>query len=346
MEGVTREICSRASGTVLYRTDGDELLFLLLENALHGTWGFPKGRLEQGEDIEEGARRECLEETGLKIGAFHPGFLKRIEYVYLDPVTGVSIRKKVHYFLSRLESGTVHRSPEHRSSIWETRLKARDRLQFDNLREILDCAYSVTAAGSGLDLGDTAIAKDLLNACSKPDEMWRRHCFKVAEVARKIAVEMCRTCPELPVDPVTVEAGALLHDIGRCRDQGALHPRRGMELLMEKGLGHLAKPCISHWLKGRKRSELEGDPCFTTSRLESLFRHFDLDTMTLSEKIISVADSLVQHDRLVRLEERYREARERYGASKWMADNERITAVFIKDIEDHLEGSLYALLQI
>ena len=30
MEGVTREMCSRASGTVLYRTDGDELLFLLV----------------------------------------------------------------------------------------------------------------------------------------------------------------------------------------------------------------------------------------------------------------------------------------------------------------------------
>ena len=62
-EGVTNETCSRASGTVLYRTDGDELLFLLLENAIHGAWGFPKGHLEQGEDLEEGARRECLEET-------------------------------------------------------------------------------------------------------------------------------------------------------------------------------------------------------------------------------------------------------------------------------------------
>ena len=86
------------------------------------------------------------------------------------------------------------------------------------------------------------------------------------------------------------------------------------------------------------------DPYFTPKRLDALFGAFDLDTMTLSEKIISVADSLVRHDQLVPLDERYRDARERYGASRWIGDNERLTRLFIQEIEAHLGSPLYDLL--
>lgn len=38
-----------------------------------GTWSAPGGRLEYGESVEDCARRELLEETGLELGAVTPG---------------------------------------------------------------------------------------------------------------------------------------------------------------------------------------------------------------------------------------------------------------------------------
>ncbi|HSB74589.1 MAG TPA: NUDIX hydrolase [Terriglobales bacterium] len=39
----------------------------------HGSWSFPGGHLEFGESVEDCARREVLEETGVKIGTTRPG---------------------------------------------------------------------------------------------------------------------------------------------------------------------------------------------------------------------------------------------------------------------------------
>ncbi len=47
----------REAGTVLLQLRGDD-----------ATWGLPGGRLEPGESLEQAARRELLEETGLTAG--------------------------------------------------------------------------------------------------------------------------------------------------------------------------------------------------------------------------------------------------------------------------------------
>lgn len=47
----------RATGAVLLQLRGDD-----------ATWGLPGGRLEPGESLEQAARRELLEETGLAAG--------------------------------------------------------------------------------------------------------------------------------------------------------------------------------------------------------------------------------------------------------------------------------------
>jgi putative nucleotidyltransferase with HDIG domain len=339
-------MCIKAAGIILYRATSADPVFLVLENAKHGTWGFPKGHLDGNESLEEGAIRECREETGRSVSALDPGFLKRTEHLTQPKGVGPFRWKHTHYFLAPAEDGEVRLSPEHARFVWESRLEARERLQYDSLRELLDCAFSSVAKRLSLPHGDVENARRLLDACSQPEDLWRRHCLKVSEVSRRMAEGLVAARPELPVDPDFVEAAGLLHDIGRSRGHGMDHPRVGMEILMREGLGHLAKPCLSHWLKGRKREDLEKEPWFTPERLNRLYARFDLDYISLSEKIVSTADSLVQQDRPVRLEARYEEARKRYGDSKWMRDNESITAGFIREFEQYLGTSLYSLLSI
>jgi ADP-ribose pyrophosphatase YjhB (NUDIX family) len=56
---------------------------LLIHRSDNGCWALPAGCLELGESIEEGARREVFEETGLVLG--------KIEFV------GVYSGKEMHY---------------------------------------------------------------------------------------------------------------------------------------------------------------------------------------------------------------------------------------------------------
>ncbi|MEZ4359943.1 MAG: NUDIX domain-containing protein [Kofleriaceae bacterium] len=58
-----------SSGTVLYRVYPDRVDVLLVHPAgnfnRRAPWGIPKGQPNPGEDMEEAARRETMEETGV-----------------------------------------------------------------------------------------------------------------------------------------------------------------------------------------------------------------------------------------------------------------------------------------
>lgn len=64
---------------VTYRkTKDSQIEYLLLKRKLHWTgWEFPKGGVDKGERLQETAKRECFEESGLKP-------LKLMKY----PITG------------------------------------------------------------------------------------------------------------------------------------------------------------------------------------------------------------------------------------------------------------------
>ena len=49
-----------SAGGVVFRTDGDKTLILLIRDA-HRNWGFPKGHVERGEDPATAAMREVLQ---------------------------------------------------------------------------------------------------------------------------------------------------------------------------------------------------------------------------------------------------------------------------------------------
>lgn len=64
------------SGTLLYKYVQDELHVLLVHASGNynkkSPWGIPKGQPDPGEELEDAARRETLEETGIVCGDLSP----------------------------------------------------------------------------------------------------------------------------------------------------------------------------------------------------------------------------------------------------------------------------------
>jgi predicted NUDIX family NTP pyrophosphohydrolase len=62
----------QSAGTLLYRQGEAELEVLLVHPSgnynRHAPWSIPKGLPEPGESLEDAARRETLEETGIQAG--------------------------------------------------------------------------------------------------------------------------------------------------------------------------------------------------------------------------------------------------------------------------------------
>lgn len=78
--------------------------FLVVQEAKHGQrWYLPAGRIEPGESLEEGAKRETLEESGIPIVL--EGIL-RVEHSYH---TNVGYRMRV-FFLARPKDDTPPKS--------------------------------------------------------------------------------------------------------------------------------------------------------------------------------------------------------------------------------------------
>lgn len=127
----------RAAGAVLFRrAPGAAREYLLLRNARHGTWAPPKGHLEEGESLEQAARRELVEEIGPGAQTrFLEGFLEELFY----PVEAGGRRraKRVAYFLAALEGGAVRLSEEHDECQWADLEGALARLEHEDLRALL-----------------------------------------------------------------------------------------------------------------------------------------------------------------------------------------------------------------
>jgi ADP-ribose pyrophosphatase YjhB (NUDIX family) len=102
--------------TVLVVNDQDRLL--LLKRVDNECWGPPGGAVELGEVVEEAAKRETFEETGLKIGELNLfGIFSGPDQFYRYP-SGDEVYNITIVYLSRNPSGLVRLSGEHTEWRW------------------------------------------------------------------------------------------------------------------------------------------------------------------------------------------------------------------------------------
>jgi len=109
--------------------------YLLLKyNYKSQHWGFVKGNIERGENLQETASREAKEETGLKRLKFIP-FKQNIHYFYRRDKKIVF--KKVIYLLAEVKSKKVVLSKEHIGYTWADYETALKMLTFREEKKVL-----------------------------------------------------------------------------------------------------------------------------------------------------------------------------------------------------------------
>ena len=133
----------RSCGAVIYRKINDRIRFLLIKNKRSSNWGFPKGHMEDGETLEDTAKREVLEETGIHIDII-PGFSSKSEYSIQN-----RIQKSVIVFVAKtVDTQTIIQREEIEDYIWLTFNDAYNNLKFENDKNILKTAKDFLISNS------------------------------------------------------------------------------------------------------------------------------------------------------------------------------------------------------
>ncbi len=312
----------RAAGLVLFRREAGGHRYLLLTNARHGDVGLPKGHAEPGEGEIATALRETWEETGIRPARVCRHFRREVRY----PVGAGT--KSVVYFAAEAASERVRLSAEHSHGAWLNLEEALATLHHESLRTVLREA--------SIYLKDPLLRRGLQPAAAEAllVELVGSGAPVVAHTAAVVA--MARTLAEIwgGLDASFVAAAAWVHDIGRSVTHGTEHTLEGFRLLVARGLGGYAAPCLSHFTKGRPRAACGpfGD---------ALWAACDLDTFEVEERLIALADFLAAGDRRVTLEERHRDLTARYGRSDFLDGSLEISRRLKAEWEGRTGRDLY-----
>jgi ADP-ribose pyrophosphatase YjhB (NUDIX family) len=126
------------AGGIAFRQKGGVVRVLLVKAKKDPSlWIFPKGHIEKGETAEDAALRETLEEAGVSGELLAPAGVLEFQSGR-EPV-------RVRYFVIRATCEAD--SPEGREKGWFTLAEARERLQFENARELLKGVESLLVHG-------------------------------------------------------------------------------------------------------------------------------------------------------------------------------------------------------
>jgi N utilization substance protein B len=93
---ITKLPVEKLGGALIYAKKGNDILFALVHDVF-GYWTLSKGRIEEGENVEEGTIKKIKEEINLDISIKEK--IGENEYVATHPEKGKTL-KKVTYFLA------------------------------------------------------------------------------------------------------------------------------------------------------------------------------------------------------------------------------------------------------
>jgi len=127
-----------SSGIIAYYKDNGTIWYLLLHYP-GGHWGFPKGKIEEGENKLQTAARELTEETGLAVDEIIPGFEDHVEYFFR--AEGHLYFKTVSFFLGEVKSKKIVLSSEHQNYEWLDYEQAYEKLTYQNSKDVLSRAH-------------------------------------------------------------------------------------------------------------------------------------------------------------------------------------------------------------
>ena len=135
-EGAKKEV---SAGIITSRDVPGKRDYLLLKHANGNHWSFPKGHVEEGENPKETALRELEEEAGLVLQEFPSDFSRTTSYTFER--AGQKVSKTVIYFLGLISREVkVRLSPEHLDYVWLPYRDAREKLTYENDKQLLDWA--------------------------------------------------------------------------------------------------------------------------------------------------------------------------------------------------------------
>jgi 8-oxo-dGTP diphosphatase len=123
----------RAAGVVLWQPGkgcAGEPELALVHRPKWFDWTFPKGKLEPGERSKDAARREALEETGI-----------RVQLCFRLPTRHYTVKgrpKRVRYWAAVRINGAFAPNREVDRLVWLPAAEARKRLSYEHDRELVD----------------------------------------------------------------------------------------------------------------------------------------------------------------------------------------------------------------
>jgi 8-oxo-dGTP pyrophosphatase MutT (NUDIX family) len=125
-----------SAGGVLLRREGATEVLLAARRNRRGdlVWGLPKGLIEAGEDPQDTAVRETLEETGYQGTIRRP--IDTITYWYVWE--GIRVHKTVHFFLMDVVGGDpARRDMEMEDVRWFPLSTGADTAGYPSEKEVL-----------------------------------------------------------------------------------------------------------------------------------------------------------------------------------------------------------------
>lgn len=130
-----KDCCIKAGGIVI--GPGGKVLIVSQKGV---SWSFPKGHLDEGEDILEGAKREIHEESGiepskLKLIQAYPSY----ERSSINGLAGHHPYRRIYLFLfTTTEEKLAPIDPDNPEAIWVDRDKVKEYLEHERDHQFFD----------------------------------------------------------------------------------------------------------------------------------------------------------------------------------------------------------------